>query len=175
MPPMKTIKIPEAAGWLLRLVLAAWLVALAGCGPGTGGTGTGPEGSFIVGPTSTMAPNGLGTARAECLRDCAEPTLLLEAGKVSLATGCLRFTHAGPWSVGEDGVASIGGTLETTRDGQTQTATGTLRLQFAGAPDDAQTAVTVTLFDGSGNTVLGPQVMNRGESAVPVVPAPCVP
>jgi len=173
MLPMKTIKIPEAAGWILRLVLAAWLVALGGCGPGTGGTGTGPEGSFIVGPTSSTAPNGLGTARAECLRDCAAPALLLEADNVSFAASCLRFSHAGSWSVGDDGVALIGGTLETTQGSQTTTASGTLRLQFAGSPDDAQTAVTVTLFDASGSTVLGPQAMNRGESALPLAPVAC--
>lgn len=158
---------------MLRWVAAACLIALGGCGPGTGGTGTGPEGSFIVGPATSTAPNGLGSARAECLVDCAAPTLLLEAGKVSLAGTCLRFSHAGSWSVGDDGVALVTGTLETTSGGQTVTGPGTLRLQFAGAPDDAATAVTVTVFDAAGSIVLGPQVMSRGDAAAPQVPARC--
>jgi len=174
MPPMKTIKLPEGAHWILRLVLAAWLLALAGCGPGTGGTGTGPGGTFIVGPEA-MSPTGGVTvaARSQCVRNCAGPALQLEADTVTLAASCLRFSHAGAWTVGDDGVALVLGTLETTSGGQVRTAPATLRLQFAGSPDDPHAAVTVTLFDETGAAVLGPQAMNRGESAPAAPPAVC--
>jgi len=177
MPPMKTTKLPEGAEWILRLVLAAWLLALAGCGPGTGGTGTGPGGTFIVGPDA-LSPNGgvVVAARSQCVRNCAEPALQLEADTVTLAATCLRFSHAGPWTVGDDGLALVAGTLEATSGSQVRTAPATLRLQFAGSPDDPHAAVTVTLFDEAGAAVLGPQAMSRGESfAAPAAAATCAP
>lgn len=163
MLPMKTTHLPEALRRTLRLVVAACLVALGGCGPGTGGTGTGPEGTFIVGPTATPAdpnapdPNAIvAILKSACGSGCGSPVLQLDAGGVSFAGGCTRFTHAGEWAMDDQRVAMIAGTVTITANGQAQAGPGTLRLAFA--DDDA---VTATLLDGAGATVLGPLSLQR--------------
>lgn len=173
MLPMKTIHLPEALGRALRLVVAACLVALGGCGPGTGGTGTGPEGSFIVGPSTSPGdpsapdPNAIvAILKSGCAAGCGASVLQLDAGSVTFANGCLRFSHTGAWTLDDRRVAEVAGTF--TASGQAQAAEGTLRLAFT--DDDA---VTATLLDGAGVTVLGPLALQRTGAAAAASGASC--
>jgi hypothetical protein len=178
MPPMKKNHLPDALRRLLQFALAAWLVTLGGCGPGTGGTGTGPQGSstFIVGPTLGMAPPMVigpvaGVLRSDCGSACPPAVLQLDPLAVELKSQCVRFFRQGEWAV--DGIhAELQGTLETTRSSGVQVGAGTLRLQFTTDPD-ASPIVAVTLLDDAGRTVLGPQVLQRAENTAARPATPC--
>ena len=175
---MKKNHLPDALRRLMQIALAAWLVVLGGCGPGTGGTGTGPQGSstFIVGPTLAMAPPMVigpvaSALRSDCGSACPPAVLQLDPLAVELKSQCLRFFRLGEWSV--DGIhAELQGTLETIRSSGVQTGPATLRLQFTTEPD-ASPIVAVTLLDEAGRTVLGPQVLQRAESTAPQPATPC--
>jgi hypothetical protein len=179
MLPMKTTtRLPEPLAHLRRLVLMACLAALVGCGPGTGGTGTGPGGSFIVGPagggTTVVAGSPLVIGpRSACIRDCGTTRLKLETASVTLSSSCLRFTRADTWSMDDQRVAVVGGTLEITSSTGTRTVHGTLRLAF-GPESEAVTTVTVTLLDDAGGAVLGPLSMVRSETDTANPAVPCV-
>lgn len=160
---------------LTRLILAVTLVAsLAACGPGTGGTGTGPitttvgfsgsaTGSLLTGSTAggssvTTPPVG------GCTADCALASLRLDADRAELTTPCLRFVFTGSWAVDAGGLAVLAGTLETAQGTATATSKATLRLQFNSAGiDSAQ--VNMTLTHEAGNTLLGPATLLRNDAA----------
>jgi hypothetical protein len=163
MPSMIPPKAPEwwrRAQWALAGCLLA--LGLAACGPGTGGTGTGPVQGvqlFGAGAQPSFSPPG-----AACAGECAGAQLRLEPEAVELASGCVRFTRSGAWSVDAGGVAVIEGSVETQgRDGR-QTQPATLRLQFTGAVESA-TTVTATLTDARGVVLLGPVPLARQQVA----------
>jgi len=171
---MKTNLLPEALRRLPGLLLAACLLALAGCGPGTGGTGTGPESTFAVGPSAMPGSTGpgTGTLRSDCGSECPSAVLQLDAAVVELRAQCLRFVHTGPWTA-EGAYASLPGTLQVTAAGETRSGSATLQLQFTTDPA-ASPIVAVTLLDEAGRTVLGPQVLKRAEGGAAAPLAPCV-
>ena len=164
MPSMIPPKTPE---WWRRALgaLAAGLLALglAACGPGTGGSGSGPVQGvqlFGAGAQPSFSPPGT----SACVGDCGGAQLRLEPEAVELASGCLRFTHAGSWTVDASGVAVIEGSAETQgRDGRLAQP-ATLRLQFTGAVETAA-SVTATLTDARGVVLLGPVALGRQQAA----------
>ena len=157
---------PRTLEWWRRalgaLVCAVLVWGLAACGPGTGGTGTGPVQGvqlFGAGAQPSFSPPG-----AACVGDCVGAQLRLEPEAVELASACLRFTHSGAWATDAAGLAVIAGDVETHgRDGR-QTQPATLRLQFSGAADSA-TSVTATLTDARGAVLLGPVALSRQQAA----------
>ncbi len=171
MPSMTNPLAPDWARRALAALATALLVlGLAACGPGTGGTGTGPVQGvqlFGAGAQPSFSPPG-----AACVGDCVGAQLRLEPEAVELASACLRFTRAGSWSTDAAGLALVEGSLETQgRDGR-QTQPATLRLQFNGAADVA-TSVTATLTDARGVVLLGPVTLGRQAAAG--VTAACTP
>ncbi len=155
----------DVAGHLARQVLAlAACVALVACGPGTGGTGTGPVNGVLT-FTGGVGPSFSAPAASPCVADCAQATLRLEVARVELAAPCLRFTHAGAWTVDAAGLAVVQGTVETAGTAGTRTQLATLRLQFTEAPDDSR-QVTLVLLDSDGRALLAPQTLDRRDGVV---------
>lgn len=157
MPRTKMTHLPETPWMRLRRWLAiAMLLALSACGPGTGGTGTGP----IDGAASFASPGSFGGGAAApagpCVGPCPVVHLRLEPLQVEFRQDCLRFVHAGEWSVDAAGVALVPGRIE----GGSAGGAGTLRLQFEGAPQESP-RVAITLFDGGGTVVVGPLSLAR--------------
>src|SRR6187551_505600 len=131
----KMTNLPELLGRWARLLMFCLLAALAGCGPGSGGTGTGPI--LRVTQFNGSSMQGAGIAGPICEGDC-KVTLMLEAQRVELLAGCRRFLHVGDWAIGEDGKAVLEGQVEiTTADGKASVP-ATLQLQFS--EKDANTA-----------------------------------
>ena len=157
---------------LRRLALLALLACLAACGPGTGGTGTGPvQGvlNFSGSNAQGALPSGL-----QCQGGCDEVRLKLEAQRVELAAGCRRFVHTGDWLVAVDGKATIDGQVETTTSAGTTAAPATLQLQFSGRDADSP-QVTALLVGEGGGVLAGPAVLQRGEGSAPAAPPVCSP
>jgi hypothetical protein len=153
---------------LLRRLAALLLSALlAACGPGTGGTGTGPDAMvFSSGQASTTQP----PAGATCAAACPAVQLRLEPALVELATACLRFSATTAWNVDASHRAVVAGTVQGTVSGSPMPAT--VRLQFDADPQ-ASTQVTVTLLDAEGRALVGPVILPRDDSAAPVQPGAC--
>lgn len=158
MPSTILLKTREWWRRALAALAGSLLLGLAACGPGTGGTGTGPVQGvqfFGGGAQPSFSPPG-----AACVGDCVGAQLRVEPDAVELASGCLRFTHAGSWAVDASGVAVIEGSVETQgRDGRPKQP-ATLRLQFSGAVE-AASSVTATLTDARGVVLLGPVPLGR--------------
>lgn len=154
--------LPEFLARPLRLLTVIALLALAACGPGTGGTGTGPVSGILNFSGSGFA------AGIPCPGQCVGTTLRLEDERVELNMACRRFVHTGAWEIDGDGVAVLDGTLETTRftDGQPQTSSvaATMRLQFSEARADSR-EVVVALRDLAGNTLVAAQTLEQRPAA----------
>lgn len=161
---MTTQRIERAHRWL-RAPLLVLVAALVACGPGTGGTGTGPiQGTlgFSGGAGSTLLPT---PGDAVSLR--------LEAGRVELLAGCRRFLFIGAWEVGAGGEAILEGALETTTAGGTGSVPATLQLQFS-EKEAASARVTVVVTGAGGAALVGPLTLEQGGGAA-LVPAQCEP
>ena len=141
---------PAWTGWsrLTRCTLAGSMMALlllllTACGPGTGGTGTGPISANVFTPLSfsspavTRAPPTLSTTGASvivapsapagiapdaapavpdpCLVNCtgANGTLLIEAQQVQLQTLCAKFVSLSPFVMAPTGETVLTGAFET--------------------------------------------------------------
>ncbi|RYF37405.1 MAG: hypothetical protein EOO25_19260 [Comamonadaceae bacterium] len=149
----------------MRAALLALVAALAACGPGTGGTGTGPiQGTlgFSGAAAPTIVPSPGDTVN-----------LRLESERVELLAGCRRFLFTGAWEVGAGGEAVLEGTLETTTAGETGSVPATLRLQFS-EKEPASARVTAVVTGTGGAILLGPLTLERGEAAA-LAPALCEP
>lgn len=133
------------------------LLGLSACGPGTGGTGTGPDQGIF----SFASRSNVGAATLP--GDVA--TLTLRPQQVEFAAGCRRFVHDGGWSLAAAGQVVVAGTVETRTAAGTVSAPATLRLQFDSADPGAAGKVTATLVDASGATLAGPFELPRGEAA----------
>lgn len=167
MQPIKMTNLFERpARWLACLAAA---LLLAGCGPGTGGTGTGPIGvtlGFSGGTGASVAAPGTG-----CTSGCAQASLRLDTERVELTGPCLRFVYTGPWGVDAAGLAVLTGTADT---GGTTAPNATLRLQFSDATA-ASAQVTLTLTDSAGRALAGPATLLRNDAALAVAPPACPP
>jgi hypothetical protein len=160
--------LPDLARRALQACAVSVLLALAACGPGTGGTGTGP----ITGVFNYAGP-GFSTG-APCAQDCPGVTLQLESDRVEFIAACQRFIYIGPWGLDEQGVAVLEGTLETTEvvNGQPQTTRqpAVMRLQFSEATADSR-EVALTVRDATGANLLAPVTLQQGFRAA--TPAAC--
>lgn len=161
MPPMRTTALPDAFRRALRWLALAGLVALAGCGPGTGGTGTGPL-TFTVGPAIALNVNqdpyaALTVRRSDETAACEAARLTFDDASVELLTTGPRFTRYGAWQADASHLAVLDGWI----DAGTSSGRGALRLQFDAEPQDS-TQVTVTLQDAGGAVLAGPLVLRRG-------------
>jgi hypothetical protein len=169
MPPTKMTSLSDR---LRRLALLSLLACLAACGPGTGGTGTGPvQGVLNFSGTSVpgVLPSGL-----QCQGGCDEVRLTLEPQRVELTAACRRFVHTGDWLLGADGKAAVEGQVETTTSAGTAVATATLQLQFSGPGADSP-QVTVLLAGEGGAVLAGPALLQRGEAPAAAAPVECRP
>lgn len=156
MPQMKTTDLSEGAVRRLRRALLAVLVAmLAGCGPGTGGTGTGPEVQFAGSTAGTGVPPA-----SQCVGSCTNVLLVVGATATELSGPCVRFVHEGTWLRDGEQEVVLPGLLVRTAGGAARIETGSLRLQ--GAPDIATASqLSLSLSDAAGQPVLGPLMLQR--------------
>ena len=171
MQPIKMTNLFERlAGRLARLAAVfATTLALAACGPGTGGTGTGPIGAtlgFTGGTGASVTAPGAG-----CVTDCPQASVRLDTERVELTAHCLRFVYTGTWGVDAAGLAILSGTAEA---GGTPAPNAVLRLQFSEATA-ASAQVTLTLTDSAGRALLGPVALLRNDAALAVAPPACQP
>jgi hypothetical protein len=165
-------------------LLAALL--LSACGPGTGGTGTGPSvGASPTGFTSSYFTNGtVGTVTAPvatpsqpggtCTVACTASLdnqalrLYLQADRIELSTPCATFTFAGPWSLSATGEATVQGVLESTVlvNGQAvrSSQNANLTLIFPNGLESSN-AVNLSLKDSTGKLLLAPVNLQRAASA----------
>jgi hypothetical protein len=161
---MTTPSTDRAHRWL-RAALLALAAALAACGPGTGGTGTGPIHGTLgfsgnAGATILPTPGDVASLR-------------LEAQRVELLAGCRRFAYTGAWEPGANGELLLEGTLETTTAAGTGSVPATLRLQFS-EKEVASARVTAVVTGANGAALLGPLVLERADAAA-LGPAQCEP
>ena len=161
---MTTHRTESAHRWC-RAALLALAAVLAACGPGTGGTGTGPiQGTLgfsgSAGATILPTPGDLVSLR-------------LEPQRVELLAGCKRFLYTGAWEVGTNGEAVLEGTLETTTVAGTGLVPAVLRLQFS-EKEAASARVTVVVTGAGGAVLIGPLQLDRAE-VVALAPAQCNP
>ncbi len=176
MPQTKMNVLPELwarAAWLMAKLLAtaATVLMLAACGPGTGGTGTGPI-NGVLGFSGTGFAVG-----APCAQHCGSTELRLENERVELTVTCRRFVFNGPWEIDATGLAVLSGSLETTEfaDGQVQTSTvaAEMRLQFSDTRAESSHEVAVTVRDAQGNHLIAPLTLQQRPTAT--APEACAP
>jgi hypothetical protein len=152
-------------GILLALVLTA-------CGPGSGGTGTGPQ-SFSTTAATTAGgatpglPGGVTNPAAPGRVD-----LQLQDRSVEAASACGRFVFNGGWELDAALQASLPGTWQAAATGAVVSAT--LQLQFSGPPDSAE-FVTLTVLNDTGGVLLGPRTLGRVANVAETPPAGCTP
>ena len=154
----------EPLARLCRRALFCLVTVLAACGPGTGGTGTGPiafSGNALSGASMTVPA---------CQSNCDVVNLQLDELRVELTAACRRFVYFGSWSVGADGELILSGAIETTLASATTSAPGTLRVQF-GDKGTAGNEATVMLFDAAGALLSGPSVLSKVAAVNPAAPA----
>lgn len=161
--------LPEFWGRFSRMLVIAALCALAGCGPGTGGTGTGPQDGLYSfgGRVGNSFGAGL-SAGVACTDDCPAVSLVLEREKIELLAPCRRFVHNGAWSMDANGNVEAQGRYETTTvaNGQStvQSRDAVIRLRFSESGPDSR-EVAIMLRDPNGVSLLSPLTLQRGESA----------
>ncbi len=111
------------ARWILRWLGLLLSALLGACGPGTGGTGTGPGGADVLAPydPSLVAPAPwLGEWVADGLRAS------LTASTIDVQERCRLVRYEGPWALDGEGRAALDG---FTRD--TALAPGTAGVPVA--------------------------------------------
>jgi len=157
-----------------RLVAVTTLLVLAACGPGTGGTGTGPINGAVY-------FSGAGfTVGAPCALHCGGTDLLLENERVELNITCQRFVFTGPWEIDAQGLALLKGTLETTEfpnrgEAQTRTVAAEIQLQFSDTRADSSREVVVTVRDAQGNLLVAPRTLEQRPASAAAAPGSCTP
>ena len=160
--------------------MLALLLGLAACGPGTGGTGTGPvqtlavsfSADAITGTTTAAGGDGVASPGSPvCATGCGRTTLRLDAALVELVAPCRRFVFNGASAVDASGLLVLNGSLDTPTAAGTTTIPATLRLQFSERTlQSAQ--VTFTLTGESGATLLGPATLQRNDDAAAATATP---
>lgn len=177
MQPMKTRDLLEAGLRLVGLLsVLAVVLTLISCGPGSGGTGTGP--STVLG-----SANFSSVAGAISSPSASNTQLRVEPSLVDVSAPCLRFVHEGSWMVDTSNVSVMSGELEVSARGVTRLTAGSLRLVFDGPTGGHQVLtlfdpstsqqVTVTVYDEAGREVLGPVTLRRQEGAFAPVAGSC--
>jgi hypothetical protein len=145
-----------------RTCAFAALLVLAGCGPGTGGTGTGPSAAIasFSGDALQSTAEFPGVRGPGC-SNCARANLRLEEGLVELMVPCGRFIHSGPWD-SEALETQVIGSLEATSASGSVTVPAVLHLQFSQSSATSP-QVIVTLTNEARELLAGPLQLQRDE------------
>ena len=178
-----------------RLTLAATVVAalVAGCVPGTGGTGTGSEIDLAVfgakaasvcsagfsadlvcatttgavGPASGPPLDGTQAVRFIDSLQAVRTIATFEANSVQLDARCQGLGFAGDWGTTAAGESRFYGSAIT--DGALQRVPASLSIEPAG---DKTAGLLVTLRDAGGRVLLGPLTLLRAGTPLPAA-GPC--
>jgi hypothetical protein len=161
--PLTTMKRP--AELLTSLWIACLLVA---CGPGTGGTGTGPnvgaslaEGTY----TATLDPDFQPMQPLPCGDRCAGAMVLtVGEARVELSLPCQRFVHEGSWEFDADGLAELSGrwtTLAVRGDKTVLQEQSVLLTLVANLPDGQGLRLQLSLRGLDGVPLLGPVLLTQ--------------
>ncbi|XVJ68932.1 MAG: hypothetical protein HEQ39_04195 [Rhizobacter sp.] len=161
------------------------LAVIAGCGPGTGGTGTGQSSSALdyfgatpanvctSGPTSALActepsnPGAVGAVIQPSPGNASERPLIfangsgninlfLEDNRATLIERCSNLKFDGNWGVTGNKDARFFGEYTTANDGTSVLATVTALATGADGK-----SLEVTLRDASGKATIGPVKLDR--------------
>lgn len=159
---------------VLRLAATACVVvaALASCGPGTGGTGTGPgmQAGLAAGTyNGTLAQGALPTVSLPCGTQCgSEVSLSVGDARVELSLPCQRFVYEGGWSFDAQGQAElVGRWQQLVQVGDKATLEQqSARLSLTVSLPDAQgLRVLLQVRDLDGMSLVGPvQVQSEGDA-----------
>lgn len=129
---------------LLRRAIAALGLSLwlAACGPGTGGTGVGPQlGTYVLGSGSGPVEPGR-PFEAHYIAEFGD-------GFVSLRGACFEFVYAGPWEVDAEGVLRVQGEARGVATGGDIDGAAFQRAVLTARPGDEGLHVTVQDLDGT--------------------------
>lgn len=150
-----------------ELLACFWIAGLVvACGPGTGGTGTGPnmgaalaEGTYSATLDTSLPP----VQPLPCGERCAG-ALVLSVGeaRVELNLPCQRFVHEGHWAFDADGQAELTGRWSAlvVSGGKTVLHEQSARLTLlASLPDGQGLRLQLVLRDLQGATLLGPVLL----------------
>ncbi len=146
--------------WFLAVLVVPCM--LAACGPGGGGTGTGPltfSGTSFQGLVASSAPGN-------CNPQCGVADLVVEDTLVRFASDCRLFSFVGAWKTDAQGAVALHGELVTTVGASKVTVPSALELKFSEGQPDSQRA-TALLRDDQGQVVLGPFNLQRGAGVSP--------
>lgn len=134
---------------LLALVLSSMLVA---CGPGTGGTGTGPDAGASVGPGDSLVAQGdlLGSWRG------ADALAVFEPQRIRVQQGCRVFGFDGTWT--PDPLRGLDLALRSDSAASSPANGGTVHLQVARLDADR---IRITVRDAAGADLIGPLEARR--------------
>jgi hypothetical protein len=166
MPKMPHL-LKHALHWLC--LLAA--LAFSACGPGTGGTGTGPQPIATTAPfaaTYTSAPSagtlaGAGTpSTGASSATTAAVSLQLQTTGIVLTSACASFNYSGTWSVSATGDISVQGIYTSTTE-----QAAILNIAFANANADSA-SLTLSIQTPSGTLLLGPVILQRSNTTAPI-------
>lgn len=182
--------------WLAGAVLAA-LLSLAACGPGTVGTGTGPDNTdylALAGATPAPVCNAPWAERLACSgnppmgggnnqnRGGTQPVWFASVGSVAAADfvarfegdavvlegGCPRQRFEGDWGMDAQGQSAFFGSLQSGRPSPTPEIH---RLEVREAPEPS--ALLLELQAPDGRRLLGPLLMQRQPASSQPLPKPC--
>ncbi len=177
---------------LASALLLAGIAALAACGPGVGGTGTGaapdpaafgataasvcsaPFAAALQCPVGAGLPGTagelVGTAQVHFADAAGQVSATLDGNAIQFIARCHGVEFSGSWGVVAPGPARFHGYLM--RDGGPQ-LTGTLRVAPSGTSGASGTDLQVTLLDATELSVLGPVTLQP--VAAPVLNPPACP
>ncbi|MBP7660383.1 MAG: hypothetical protein KA778_10295 [Burkholderiaceae bacterium] len=141
--------LPFALRALLALVLSSLLFA---CGPGTGGTGTGPDAGASAGPGDSLAAQGdlLGSWRG------GDALAVFEPQRIRVQQGCRVFGFDASWSM--DPLRGLDLALRSDSTATGPVSGGTVRLQVVRIDADR---IRMTLSDAAGVVLIGPLEARR--------------
>jgi hypothetical protein len=147
-----------------RATLVLLLALVASCGPGTGGTGTGPISFSADLGLSTAAPGSIGTAGgALACAGCSRIDLQLDDQRIELRLPCGRFVYEGAWNPDATEL-TLAGTFQP--PGAAASAPATLQLQF-GSEGARSNQVVIRLSDASGATLAVSTLQRQAGQALP--------
>jgi hypothetical protein len=182
---------PAARRWPAALCLLGLLLWLAACGPGVGGTGTGPRSEDL--PAFGAQPAALCTAAFADRLQCpaspgAGPTAPLDgtaraafvdaqtggqtraeflANEIELEARCQQLRFSGTWGVAADGQPRFYGSASV--EGAAMPALAQLAVTAATAP---ATGLVLLLQAADGSVIAGPLVVQPAPDPLPA-PAAC--
>ncbi len=172
MQPTTTNHHPEPLARICRLLILGLFLALQACGPGTGGTGTGPVVASVLGFSGVTGSGTNAAAGPPCQINCGATALRLESTRVQLTTPCLNFVYSGEWALDAAGQLVLAGTVESTSATGKTTGNASLRVAFS-EKDAASQQVTLILTDSAGRTLVGPVTLKRNDAGADTAAPAC--